>query len=100
MWHSGSSGAGGNAEIPTETVGIHMHIGSGARRLAAIWSRFAARWYAVLECGQMWRRFPAGGGLSIPYREEKREPADTRHYYGSGTRRLSNRPPSGTCGQT
>ncbi len=47
----------------------------------AIWSRFAARWYAVLECGQDVEAISAGGGLSIPYHEGE-EPVDTRHYYG------------------
>ncbi len=63
IWHSDLPAAlAVMQKYRLKLVGIHMQY--WFRRVDyTIWSRFAARWYAVLECGQDVRRFRQGGGL-------------------------------------
>lgn len=61
-------------------VGIHMHIGSGVDygHLEQVCGAMVSQ---VIEFGQDLEAISAGGGLSIPYREEE-EAIDTDHYFG------------------
>ncbi len=63
-----------------QLVGIHMHIGSGVD-YAHLEQVCGAMVRQVIEFGQDLQAISAGGGLSIPYREDE-EAIDTDHYYG------------------
>lgn len=71
-------------------VGIHMHIGSGVDygHLEQVCGAMVRQ---VLECGQDVEAISAGGGLSIPYREEK-SPLIRAITMVCGTRRASKSP--------
>lgn len=62
-----------------QLVGLHMHIGSGVdyRHLAQVCDAMAAQ---VKASGRDLHAISAGGGLSIPYREDG-ERIDTAHYF-------------------
>ena len=81
IWHSDLPAAlAVLQQYSLKLVGIHMHIGSGVDygHLEQVCDAMVRQ---VIEFGQDLEAISAGGGLSIPYREEE-EAIDTDHYYG------------------
>lgn len=63
-------------------VGLHMHIGSGVdySHLQEVCGAMVTLVHQVAQEGMDLQAISAGGGLSIPYKEDQ-APIDTAHYY-------------------
>ncbi len=68
------------AEFGLKLVGLHMHIGSGVD-YGHLQQVCGAMVQLVKDAGQDIEAISAGGGLSIPYREDDAQ-IDTAHYFG------------------
>ena len=68
------------AETGLKLVGLHMHIGSGVD-YSHLQQVCGAMVDLVKAAGQDIEAISAGGGLSIPYREDDAQ-IDTAHYFG------------------
>lgn len=91
IWHSDLPAAlAVMQKYRLKLVGIHMHIGSGVDygHLEQVCGAMVRQ---VLECGQDVEAISAGGGLSIPYREEK-SPLIRAITMACGTQRASKSP--------
>ncbi len=81
IWHADMPKALGMLQrYNLHLVGIHMHIGSGVD-YAHLERVCGAMVQQVMAFGQDLEAISAGGGLSIPYREDE-EKIDTEHYFG------------------
>ncbi|NSL56247.1 diaminopimelate decarboxylase [Uliginosibacterium aquaticum] len=68
------------AQYGLKLVGLHMHIGSGVD-YGHLQQVCGAMVQLVKDAGQDIEAISAGGGLSIPYREDDAQ-IDTAHYFG------------------